>query len=178
MQKSSKSRAATPHETCENSCVKIHAGCTIRIRWGRTAPRECALSSGLPFLIYGSRRIQDFGCRARWVLEQEAMGSKDKFWYRAKHGEPEWLFKYPQDNTGQDWAEKSRLRSRLAWEFFTQSWSSRPSREKWVPPLSPSRGTGASYFTAINSWPARLSVMIRERNFARGIIPSRTFFWP
>lgn len=41
-----------------------------------------------------------------WVLEKEAMGSKDKFWYRAKDGEPEWLFKFPQPNTGQHWAEK------------------------------------------------------------------------
>jgi len=42
-----------------------------------------------------------------WVLEPEAMGSKDKFWYR-KPGttEADWLFKYPQPNTGQHWAEK------------------------------------------------------------------------
>jgi hypothetical protein len=40
-----------------------------------------------------------------WVLEQEAMGSKDKFWYRSEDG-TDWLFKYPQANTGQHWAEK------------------------------------------------------------------------
>jgi len=40
-----------------------------------------------------------------WVLEQEQMGSKDKFWYRGDDG-PEWLFKYPQANTGQHWSEK------------------------------------------------------------------------
>ncbi len=40
------------------------------------------------------------------VLEPEALGSKQKFWYRAKQGEPEWLFKFPQPNTGQHWAEK------------------------------------------------------------------------
>jgi len=34
------------------------------------------------------------------------MRSKEKFWYRAKDGEPEWLFKFPQPNTGQHWAEK------------------------------------------------------------------------
>lgn len=40
-----------------------------------------------------------------WVLEPEAMGSKNKFWYRGDNG-PEWLFKYPQANTGQHWSEK------------------------------------------------------------------------
>lgn len=47
-----------------------------------------------------------FEIKPEWVLEPEAMGSKDKFWYRAKEGEPEWLFKFPQPNTGQHWAEK------------------------------------------------------------------------
>ena len=40
-----------------------------------------------------------------WVLEPEAMGSKDKFWFRDADG-PEWLFKFPQPNTGQHWSEK------------------------------------------------------------------------
>ena len=40
-----------------------------------------------------------------WVLEPEAMGSKTKFWYR-EAGKSNWLFKYPQPNTGQHWAEK------------------------------------------------------------------------
>lgn len=40
-----------------------------------------------------------------WVLEPEAMGSKDKFWFRGDDG-PEWLFKFPQPNTGQHWSEK------------------------------------------------------------------------
>jgi len=40
-----------------------------------------------------------------WVLEPEAMGSKDKFWFRDDDG-PEWLFKFPQANTGQHWSEK------------------------------------------------------------------------
>ena len=41
------------------------------------------------------------------MLEPEAMGSKQKFWYRPP-GEHQrrWLFKCPQDNTGQHWAEK------------------------------------------------------------------------
>jgi len=41
-----------------------------------------------------------------WVLEPEALGSKEKFWYRANDNKPEWLFKFPQENTGQHWAEK------------------------------------------------------------------------
>ena len=41
-----------------------------------------------------------------WVLEPEDLGSKPKFWYCGpEHGE-NWLFKYPQANTGQHWAEK------------------------------------------------------------------------
>ncbi len=34
------------------------------------------------------------------------MGSKDKFWYRRPDEDVAWLFKYPQPNTGQHWAEK------------------------------------------------------------------------
>jgi hypothetical protein len=41
-----------------------------------------------------------------WVAEQEAMGSKEKFWFRRSDDDPAWLFKYPQANTGQHWAEK------------------------------------------------------------------------
>ena len=47
-----------------------------------------------------------FEIQPEWVLEPETMGSKDKFWYRAKDGEPEWLFKFPQPNTGQHWSER------------------------------------------------------------------------
>jgi hypothetical protein len=47
-----------------------------------------------------------FEIQPEWVLEQEALGSKEKFWYRAKKDEPEWLFKFPQPNTGQHWSEK------------------------------------------------------------------------
>lgn len=44
------------------------------------------------------------------VLEQEQLGTKDKFWFRgvsidAKENS-EWLFKEPTENTGQHWAEK------------------------------------------------------------------------
>ena len=39
------------------------------------------------------------------VLEEEAMGSKQKFWFRWED-DVECLFKYPQAHTGQHWAEK------------------------------------------------------------------------
>ena len=41
-----------------------------------------------------------------WVLEPEALGSKQKFWYAKSPELVPWLFKYPQPNTGQHWAEK------------------------------------------------------------------------
>jgi hypothetical protein len=41
-----------------------------------------------------------------WVLEPEALGSKVKFWYRRPEDQVGWLFKFPQPNTGQHWAEK------------------------------------------------------------------------
>jgi hypothetical protein len=42
-----------------------------------------------------------------WVLEQEALGSKRKFWYSSNpKEEASWLFKYPQARSGQHWAEK------------------------------------------------------------------------
>ncbi|MDE2757068.1 MAG: HipA domain-containing protein [Acidobacteriota bacterium] len=44
--------------------------------------------------------------RPEWVLEPEEMGSKRKFWYRQTEDSAVWLFKYPQPNTGQHWAEK------------------------------------------------------------------------
>jgi hypothetical protein len=47
-----------------------------------------------------------FEIQPQWVREPEALGSKEKFWYRAQEGESEWLFKFPQPNTGQHWAEK------------------------------------------------------------------------
>lgn len=37
---------------------------------------------------------------------REAMGSKEKFWFQPTDAEALWLFKYPQRNTGQHWAEK------------------------------------------------------------------------
>ena len=43
-----------------------------------------------------------------WNREGEEMGSKKKFWYVRPGPEEktEWLFKYPQPNTGQHWSEK------------------------------------------------------------------------
>ncbi len=42
-----------------------------------------------------------------WVLDDEDMGTKEKFWYRKPgDGENEWLFKHPRSNTGEHWAEK------------------------------------------------------------------------
>ena len=39
-----------------------------------------------------------------WIVGHEEMGSKTKFWYR--YEDDLWLFKFPQANTGQHWAEK------------------------------------------------------------------------
>ena len=44
--------------------------------------------------------------KPKWVLEPEAMGSKDKFWFKRPDEDVAWLFKYPKPNTGQHWAEK------------------------------------------------------------------------
>jgi len=44
------------------------------------------------------------------VLEQEQLGTKDKFWFRGigidGKDDSEWLFKEPTEGTGQHWAEK------------------------------------------------------------------------
>ena len=38
---------------------------------------------------------------------QEHMGSKRKFWYREREDSNRfWLFKFPNDNSGEHWAEK------------------------------------------------------------------------
>ena len=41
-----------------------------------------------------------------WVLDEEGMGTKRKFWYRDPDTRIEWLFKYPREGTGEHWAEK------------------------------------------------------------------------
>lgn len=53
-----------------------------------------------------------------WVLEEEAMGSKAKFWFRGQDDGPDWLFKYPQPNTGQHWAEKIAVEVADALDIF------------------------------------------------------------
>jgi hypothetical protein len=54
----------------------------------------------------GSDTYRILAIQPIWVLEEEAMGSKQKFWFRQPEGGANWLFKYPQPNTGQHWAEK------------------------------------------------------------------------
>ncbi len=41
-----------------------------------------------------------------WMLAEEGMGTKRKFWYRDPSTKVEWLFKYPREGTGEHWAEK------------------------------------------------------------------------
>ena len=41
-----------------------------------------------------------------WRVAVEGMGSKEKFWCRNPQTNTDWLFKFPQDNTGQHWTEK------------------------------------------------------------------------
>ena len=41
-----------------------------------------------------------------WRLDDEWMGSKDKFWFRCPSDNQRWLFKIPTAGTGQHWAEK------------------------------------------------------------------------
>ena len=41
-----------------------------------------------------------------WRLDDEWMGSKDKFWFRCPSDNQRWLFKKPTAGTGQHWAEK------------------------------------------------------------------------
>ena len=53
--------------------------------------------------------------QSNWRIAVEEMGSKEKFWYRNPETDTDWLFKFPQDNTGQHWAEKiaAEVASRL-----------------------------------------------------------------
>ena len=45
--------------------------------------------------------------KAEWILQPEAMGGKEKFWYRQPgESRTNWLFKYPRAGTGEHWAEK------------------------------------------------------------------------
>ena len=44
--------------------------------------------------------------KPEWIINQEDMGTKTKFWYRDPDEDANWLFKYPRQNTGEHWAEK------------------------------------------------------------------------
>jgi hypothetical protein len=56
-------------------------------------------------MIYPIIEIHD-----EWVLDDEPMGSKEKFWVRMPDDPQPWLFKYSRINsgvaTGEHWAEK------------------------------------------------------------------------
>ena len=41
-----------------------------------------------------------------WAIDDEFLGTKDKFWYRSPNQNTDWLFKYPRPNSGEHWAEK------------------------------------------------------------------------
>ena len=45
--------------------------------------------------------------KPEWVIDREDMGTKTKFWYRDPDEDVNWLFKYPRQNTGEHWAEKT-----------------------------------------------------------------------
>lgn len=53
-----------------------------------------------------SDKFPIFTIQPEWIFEPETLGSKEKFWYRDPVNAQEWLFKYPEENTGQHWAEK------------------------------------------------------------------------
>ena len=44
--------------------------------------------------------------KPEWIIDQEDMGTKTKFWYRDPDEDANWLFKYPRSDTGEHWAEK------------------------------------------------------------------------
>lgn len=41
-----------------------------------------------------------------WAIDDEFLGTKDKFWYSPPNQNTDWLFKYPRPNSGEHWAEK------------------------------------------------------------------------
>ena len=52
----------------------------------------------------GGYAVSDFypiiEVRENWDIQQEDMGTKPKFWYRASPDDARWLFKYPRSNNG------------------------------------------------------------------------------
>ena len=52
----------------------------------------------------GGYAVSDFypiiEVQENWDIQQEDMGTKPKFWYRASSDADRWLFKYPRSNNG------------------------------------------------------------------------------
>ena len=44
--------------------------------------------------------------KPEWIIEDEAMGGREKFWYEVPEDQHRWLFKHPRARTGEHWAEK------------------------------------------------------------------------
>jgi hypothetical protein len=80
-----------------------------------------------------------------WVLEEEQMGTKDKFWFRQPDDpeERDWLFKIPTAGTGQHWAEK------LAWEIARELAISAPQVE--LAEFGDVRGSATLSFTKVRA---------------------------
>ena len=76
------------------------AGEVIRVQIN--PPPETDYAAGIA--MCGSYQIVEVS--PDWRIAVEEMGSKEKFWYRDPETEIDWLFKFPQVNTGQHWAEK------------------------------------------------------------------------
>ena len=99
-----------------------------------------------------------------WVLEPEAMGSKNKFWFRGDNG-PEWLFKFPQANTGQHWSEKIAAEVADQLDVLHARVELAQFQGCGVRQLSRSRGRGVSCSTVTSSWLARPLTMIQASGF-------------
>jgi hypothetical protein len=84
-----------------------------------------------------------------WVLDQEALGSKRKFWYRDPGDRAPWLFKYPQLATGQHWAEKIAAEVAGALGIFHAIVELAELAGSRGPQRSLSLGKGESFTTAI-----------------------------
>ena len=83
-----------------------------------------------------------------FVLEQEQLGTKDKFWFRGSgidgKEDSEWLFKEPTAGTGQHWAEK------IAYEIAKIMGIKVPRVE--LADFQTSKGTATASFTKANGY--------------------------
>ena len=110
-----------------------------------------------------------------WNREREEMGSKRKFWYRrpGPEEEIEWLFKFPQPNTGQHWSEKIAAEVASVLEI--------PHARVELAVFSQEKGSvtksfadnGPSWFTATRCLSGKYGAMILEKDFV-----SRGILWP